>query len=83
MLNIMFRAEKCGQRVYLFVFTKFLYLWNGLKRYISYFYQVLKGQWSYNHTPTYFSPLWIVDFFPLNLRRQISLNCHNLVSFLH
>lgn len=31
-------------------------LWNGLKRYISYFYQVLKRQSFYNHTPAYFSP---------------------------
>lgn len=56
----------------------FSHLWNGLKRYISYFSQFLKGEQSYNHTPAYFSPLWVVYFFPLNLRRQISLNCHNL-----
>lgn len=37
-------------------------LWNGLKRYVSYFYQVLKRQSFYNHTPAYFSPWWVVCF---------------------
>ena len=37
-------------------------LWSGLKRYVSYFYQVLKRQSFYNHTPAYFSPWWVVCF---------------------
>ena len=52
-------------------------LWNGLKRYVSYFYQVLKRQSFYNHTPAYFSPWWVVYFFPLHLRRWMSLNCQS------
>ena len=55
-------------------------LWNGLKRYISYFYKVLKRQSFYNHTPAYFSPWWVVYFFPLHLRRWMSLNYHSWAS---
>jgi hypothetical protein len=75
-----FIAERRGHHVFLYS-RNCSHLWNGLKRYISYFYQVLQGQWSYNHVPTCFSPLWVVYFFPFNLRRQISLHCYNLASF--